>query len=85
MRLNVVGFEPHLALFVNDKHPLIFYEAIADFAKEKLTAGGKVFVEIHEELSSHVKELFSFKGFSGIEIKNDMQGKARMLKATTLL
>ncbi len=81
---NVVGFEPHLALFVNDKHPMVFYEAIADFAKEKLTVGGKVFVEIHEELSSHVKELFSFKGFSGIEIKNDMQGKARMLKAGTI-
>jgi release factor glutamine methyltransferase len=85
MQPNVVDFEPHLALFVDDNDPLIFYKAIADCAKEKLNAGGKIYVEIHEDLSSAARELFSSKGFSGIEIKKDMQGKDRMIKATMLL
>jgi len=72
-------------LFVKDNDPLIFYEAIADFAKEKLMANGKVYVEIHEEQAFNVKKLFSFKGFNHVEIKKDMQGKERMIKATMLL
>ncbi|HLK27172.1 MAG TPA: peptide chain release factor N(5)-glutamine methyltransferase [Puia sp.] len=82
---NVIGYEPHLALFVEDNNQLIFYEAIADFAKEKLSANGNVFVETHEEQASNVKKLFSIKGFNEIEIKKDMQGKERMIKATMLL
>ena len=85
MMPNVTDFEPHLALFVEDNNPLVFYEAIADFAIEKLSNNGKIFVEAHEEQSSNVKKLFSFKGFNGIEIKKDMQGKDRMIKATMLL
>jgi len=85
MMRNVTDYEPHVALFVADDNPLIFYETIADFAKEKLSVDGKIFVEMHEEQSSNVKKLFSFKGFSQIEIKKDMQGKERMLKATMLL
>ncbi len=37
MQQNVVSYEPHLALFVEDNNPLIFYESIADFEKEKLS------------------------------------------------
>jgi release factor glutamine methyltransferase len=83
--LNITGYEPRLALFVPDDSPLIFYEAIADFAKEKIAETGSIFVEIHEDFSASVKKLFSFKGFSTIEIKKDLQGKERMLKATMLL
>ena len=88
MQQNVVSYEPHLALFVEDNgNPLIFYESIADFAKRKtlISANGKVFVEIHEEQAANVKKMFSFKGFDHIEIKKDMQGKGRMIKATMLL
>lgn len=85
MHQNVISYEPHLALFVEDRDPLIFYEATADFSKKKLQANGKIFVEIHEEQAPHIKKLFSLKGFSEIEIKNDMQGKERMIKATMLL
>jgi release factor glutamine methyltransferase len=82
---HVIGYEPHLALFVDDDNPLLFYEAMADFAKEKLSPNGEVFVEIHEEQAFNVKKLFSLKGFSEIEIRKDMQGKERMIKATMLL
>ncbi len=85
MMPNVTNYEPHLALFVENDNPLIFYQAIADFAKEKLTIYGKIFVEMHQEQSANIKKLFSFKGFTDIEIKKDMQGKERMLKATMLL
>jgi release factor glutamine methyltransferase len=85
MRKNVLEYEPHLALFVNDTNPLIFYEAIADFAKKKLSPIGKIFVELHEELSVSAQQLFLSKGFDSVEIKKDMQEKNRLLKATMLL
>ncbi len=85
MQQNVIGYEPHLALFVEDNNPLIFYEAIADFASKKLLPEGKIFVEIHEAQSSNVKKLFLLNNFQHVEIKKDILGKERMIKATTLL
>lgn len=80
MNKNVVSYEPHLALFVTDADPLIFYKAIADFAVNKLLVHGKIFVEMHEELFAEVEKLFQSRGFPRIEIKKDMQGKERMMK-----
>jgi release factor glutamine methyltransferase len=85
MPANVVNFEPHVALFVDANDPLIFYNAIADFALEKLLSNGLIYAEIHEDLSSNVKELFLQKGFTEVTIKKDIHGKKRMLKATMLL
>ena len=84
MPANVVNFEPHVALFVDANDPLIFYNAIADFALEKLLSNGLIYTEIHEDLSSNVKELFLQKGFQDVTIKKDLLGKHRMLKATML-
>jgi release factor glutamine methyltransferase len=80
MSKNVVDYEPHLALFVPDDDPFIFYKAVARFAGQKLLPGGKIFLEMHENLAEGVKEVFSF--FSDVQIKNDMQGKTRFLIAT---
>jgi release factor glutamine methyltransferase len=82
MARHVVDFEPHLALFVEDKDPLIFYRALADFAREKLLPGGALFAEMHEELADSVGDLFQGAGFQSVAIKKDMQGKDRMIKAT---
>ena len=82
---NVVKYEPHLALFVSDDDPFQFYLAIAEFAKQKLSKEGVVYVEIHEDLSTAVKELFSKKGFKKIELKKDLQEKHRMVKASNLV
>jgi release factor glutamine methyltransferase len=81
---NVTRYEPHTALFVSDDDPLQFYMAIADFAKYRLSRNGSVYVEIHEDLCVAVRELFSKKGFKKIEVKKDMQGKNRMVKASQL-
>jgi release factor glutamine methyltransferase len=82
MAPHVVNFEPHMALFVEDHDPLIFYRALADFAKKKLLPGGQVFAEIHVGLGTQVVELFQEAGFHPIILKKDMQGKDRMVKAT---
>jgi release factor glutamine methyltransferase len=80
MNPNVVGYEPHQALFVPDDNALIFYEAIASFAKEHLYENGCIYVEIQEDLSEEVVQLFTAYGFQNIVLKKDMQGKDRMVK-----
>jgi release factor glutamine methyltransferase len=82
MAPHVVGFEPHLALFVHDDDPLLFYKAIAGFARERILPGGALFVETHEELAGAVATLFRAAGSANIILKKDMQGKDRMIKAT---
>lgn len=77
---NVLAYEPHLALFVPNEDPLVFYEAIARFAQQKLLPGGCIFAEIHEDLGQQTKTLFESKGFVA-EVKKDFQGKNRMVKA----
>jgi release factor glutamine methyltransferase len=77
---NVKAFEPGIALFVQDNNPFIFYEKIAKFAQSHLKLNGKIFVEIHEEYASEVEQIFSGYNFK-TEIKEDMYGKKRMIKA----
>jgi release factor glutamine methyltransferase len=80
MLQNVLAYEPHLALFVPNDDPLLFYDAIARFAQLKLLPGGCIFAEIHEDLGEKTKALFESKGFA-TEVKKDFQGKDRMVKA----
>lgn len=80
MHNNVLDHEPHLALFVGDEKPLEFYEAIADFAWVALSDMGLLFFEINEHLGKETVEMLSAKSFINIELKQDMQGKDRMIK-----
>lgn len=82
MRENVLKYEPHIALFVPDQDPLVFYTAIAKFSQQHLELGGSVYVEINEALGKEVVELFTKRGFADVILKKDMQGKDRMVKAT---
>jgi release factor glutamine methyltransferase len=82
MLQNVLAYEPHLALFVPNEDPLLFYHAIARFAQQKLLPGGRIFVEIHEDLGEQTKALFESKGFAA-EVKKDFQGKDRMVRAVS--
>ncbi|WP_131537103.1 peptide chain release factor N(5)-glutamine methyltransferase [Pedobacter nototheniae] len=81
MHKNVLTFEPHLALFVSDENPLIFYNVIADFALSNLTENGQLFFEINEYLGTETIEMLKNKGFNDVELRKDMQGKDRMIKA----
>ncbi len=81
MQKNVLNFEPHLALFVEDENALVYYEAIADFASKKLIHSGFLFFEINEEKGAAVCEMLEQKGFTSIELKKDMNEKDRMVKS----
>ncbi len=82
MDKNVVNYEPHIALFVNDDDALKFYKSIADFALENLSKEGKLYFEINEALGKEIKTLLEKKGFKNIEVKKDMSGKNRIVIAS---
>jgi release factor glutamine methyltransferase len=77
---NVLENEPHLALFVSNEDPLIFYNKIADLAINHLTENGLLFFEINQYLASETIDLLKKKGFTSIELKKDFSGNDRMIK-----
>jgi release factor glutamine methyltransferase len=81
MNQNVLDFEPHLALFVQNNTPIIFYDRISRLAFEKLNQNGFLFFELNPDYSDEVIEILNQIGFINIELKKDLQGKSRMLKA----
>ncbi|HYC28674.1 MAG TPA: peptide chain release factor N(5)-glutamine methyltransferase [Chitinophagaceae bacterium] len=76
---HVVEYEPHTALFVPNEDPLVFYEALADFGLAHLRQF--LMMEIHYLKGQAVKQLFEQKGYA-VELRKDMQGNDRMIKAT---
>jgi len=81
MQKNVLDYEPHLALFVENSEPLIFFEAIANFAFNNLSDNGLVAVEINEAMAKETAEVFKRKGFSEVEIIKDIHQKDRFVRA----
>ncbi len=81
MHANVLDFEPEMALFVENDEALIFYKAIALKALKYLKSGGSLYFELNENFADETSKLISDLGFEAIEIKLDLQGKKRMLKA----
>lgn len=77
----VLNHEPHLALFVDDKDPLIFYRRIAQLGIEFLKRGGEIYFEIHEDFGLEMTELMTQLDYVDVELKKDLQGKDRMIKA----
>jgi release factor glutamine methyltransferase len=78
---HVLQHEPHTALFVPDENPLLFYEALARFGKKKLRPGGTVYAEINENKGEAVVQLFQKAMYGNVQLKTDMQGKNRMVRA----
>jgi release factor glutamine methyltransferase len=78
---NVTSFEPHLALFVPDNSPLIFYEKIAAFGRDHLLPNGKIYLETHEDYAQQTAALFRHH-YQTVMIKKDMYGKERMIIIT---
>ena len=81
MHANVLDFEPEMALFVADDQALIFYQVIAEKALRYLKTGGHLYFELNENYAEETSELITDLGFKAVEIKLDLQGKKRMLKA----
>jgi len=84
MHENVLNFEPEMALFVPDEDPLLFYREIAKNGLLFLKNEGLLFFEIHEDLGQETMALLNELGFVNIELRKDLQGKDRMIKAQKL-
>lgn len=81
MHANVLEHEPHLALFVPNDDPLLFYRAIATRAFTALAPRGLLAVEINEQYAAGVAEVFGAAGFTNINTVRDIPGKDRMVMA----
>lgn len=79
---NVLEFEPHLALFVEDTDALLFYRKIAHLASKNLAQNGKLFFEINQYLGKETVGLLENLGFKSIELKKDIYGNNRMIQST---
>lgn len=79
MRTNVLEHEPHLALFVSDDDPLIFYRAIADWALAVLKPEGYCIVEINEALGPETAAIYETAGFTDVQIVKDLSDRDRFV------
>lgn len=81
MEAHVLNHEPHLALFVPDEEPLLFYRPLALLARERLTAYGTIMVECNTAYTEQVAQCFAQQGLTAITIENDCYGKPRFVSA----
>lgn len=82
MDKTVTAFEPHLALFVADASPLLFYKKIAAFGRGHLWPNGKIYLETHEDYAAETAALF-LKDYQTVVVKKDVYGKERMIVITS--
>jgi release factor glutamine methyltransferase len=80
MAKNVIGFEPHQALFVTDSEPLVYYNAILKLADDMLLAGGCLYFEINEVMCPLLIQLFESYNYTDIKIVRDLNDKERIIK-----
>ena len=81
MEVNVLQYEPHLALFVEDDNAIVFYKKIGDLAFELLNVGGKLYFEIHENKALEVQQYLQDIGFANVQIQKDIYEKDRFVLA----
>ena len=82
MHANVLGHEPHTALFVPDDDPLLFYRAIARAGRRLLRQGGHLFFEINPIYSDALAAMLSDEGYANTASRPDPFGKTRCMKTT---
>ena len=78
---NVLEFEPHLALFVEDNDALLFYRKITELAKSHLAENGKLYFEINQYLGKETVALVESYGFKNVQLIKDIYGNDRMISA----
>ena len=79
---NVLDFEPHLALFVEDNDALLFYRKITELAKNHLSENGKLYFEINQYLGKETVVLVESYGFKNVQLIKDIYGNDRMISAS---
>jgi len=81
IKRNVLVHEPHLALFVEDDDALVFYKKITEYALNHLKKNGFLYFEINQYLGKETVTLIKSLGFQIVELRKDMSGNDRMIKA----
>lgn len=81
MEQNVLDYEPHMALFVPDDDPLLFYRSIATYGQTALKEGGWLYFEINPLYADDLRQMLCLMSYHDIETKKDQYGKQRMIKA----
>jgi release factor glutamine methyltransferase len=81
MRKNVLRYEPEQALFVSNDDPLLFYREIARFGRDKLNGGGLLYLEINAQCGHETVCLLQQEGYKNVELRQDIFGKDRIIKA----
>lgn len=81
MERNVLDWEPELALFVPDTDPLLFYRRIAEIGQQILCEGGTLYYEINRAYGPETVVLLQEMGYGQIELRKDLSGNDRMIKA----
>jgi len=79
---NVLAYEPHLALFVEDTDALLFYRKIAELALKNLSENGQLYFEINQYLGKETVQLLESLGFKNIELRKDIYGNDRMISCS---
>lgn len=79
---NVLVHEPHLALFIADEDPLLFYRKMLDLGQQSLVKGGRFYFEFNEKYGAEMTELMKQKGYTDIRIVQDLSGKDRFAVCT---
>ena len=82
MEANVLEYDPHTALFVSNEDPLIFYRTIGEFGLSHLEKDGALYFEINQYLGQETCDLLVTMGYKNVELREDINGNARMIKAT---
>lgn len=82
IKKNVLEYEPHLALFVDDHDALVFYKKIASLAQKNLLGNGQLFFEINQYLGQEMIDLLENMNFRNIELRKDIYDNDRMIKGT---
>ncbi|MGN7809755.1 peptide chain release factor N(5)-glutamine methyltransferase [Flavobacterium johnsoniae] len=80
IKKNVLDYEPHLALFVDDNDALLFYRKIASLAQNNLLAKGQLYFEINQYLGKEMIELLGKMDFINIDLRKDIYDNDRMIK-----
>ncbi len=84
MKNNVLNYEPHVALFVEDNNPLLFYQSIAKYASINLKPGGRLYFEINEAYGNELAEMLQLFDYKDINITKDLNGKDRFVSGLYL-
>lgn len=79
IKKNVLDYEPHLALFVDDNDALVFYRKIAELAQKNLLEKGQLYFEINQYLGKEMTELLEKMDFKNIELRKDIYDNDRMI------